>query len=158
MSYGLSLVIDNAIALDYSLTRREVVMQQWYQCPRCGAQVAFGVGFCSNCQTPLKWPAPQQPPPYQPPAQYQQPPPQYHQQASYSQQDAVLSPKSRLAVTLLAFFLGELGVHRFYIGKVGTGLAMLFTLGGLGIWAFIDFILAAAGSLKDSNDLPIKKW
>jgi hypothetical protein len=111
--------------------------------------------FCGNCQTPLNWPTQQQPPPqYQ--QQYQ--PPQYQQQASYSQQDAVISPKSRLAVFLLAWFLGIFGVHRFYIGKVGSGLAMLFTLGGLGIWAFIDFIAAAAGSLRDSDNLPIKKW
>ena len=69
-----------------------------------------------------------------------------------------ISPKSRLAVTLLAWFLGIFGVHRFYIGKVGTGLLMLFTLGALGIWAFIDFIVAIAGEMKDNNGLPIKKW
>jgi len=54
-------------------------MRQQFQCPRCGAQVAFGARFCGNCQTPLNWPT--QP---QPPAQYQQPPPQYQQQ--YQQQ------------------------------------------------------------------------
>ena len=51
-------------------------MQQWYQCPRCGAQVAFGAGFCNNCGTQLNWPTQQQPPP-----QYQQ----QYQQASYYQ-------------------------------------------------------------------------
>ena len=132
-------------------------MQQWYQCPNCGVQVAFGTPSCPNCRTQLNWPTQQQPPP-----QYQQPgqTPQYQQQVGYSQQYAmpILSPKSRLAVTLLAWFLGVFGVHRFYIGKVGTGIAMLFTLGGLGIWAFIDFIAAAAGSLRDGDNLPIKKW
>jgi hypothetical protein len=63
-------------------------MQQWYQCPRCGAPVAFGVRFCGNCGTQLNWPTQQQPPPqYQTPQQspsqyqqqYQQPPPQYQQ-------------------------------------------------------------------------------
>jgi len=50
-------------------------MQQWYQCPQCGGQVAFGVGFCNNCGTQLNWPTQQQSPPqYQPP-----PPPQYQQ-------------------------------------------------------------------------------
>jgi hypothetical protein len=137
--------------------RREVVMQQWYQCPRCGAQLSYGAQFCVNCGQPLNWQQPQPPPqqPTQTPHYQQQYQPQ--QQTSYSQQDAV-SPKSRLATTLLAFFLGEFGAHRFYIGKVGTGLAMLFTLGGLGIWALIDFIFAVAGSLKDSENLPIKKW
>jgi len=52
-----------------------------------------------------------------------------------------ISPKSRLAAALLAFFLGGLGIHRFYVGKIGTGVLMIFTLGGLGIWALIDFIV-----------------
>lgn len=52
-----------------------------------------------------------------------------------------ISPKSRLVVTLLAFFLGGLGVHRFYLGKIGTGIAMILTAGGLGIWALVDFIM-----------------
>jgi len=136
-------------------------MQQWYQCPRCGAQVAFGARFCGNCQTPLNWPTQQYQPPPQQPAQtpqYQQQYQQPQQQASYSQQDALVSPKSRLAAFLLAWFLGIFGAHRFYIGKVGSGLAMLFTLGGLGIWAFVDFIMIAAGSLRDGDNLPVKKW
>ena len=53
-----------------------------------------------------------------------------------------VSPKSRLVVTLLAWFLGVFGAHRFYLGKIGTALLMLFTLGGLGIWALVDFIFA----------------
>jgi hypothetical protein len=60
--------------------KREVVMQQWYKCPKCGAQVAFGTRFCGNCQTQLNWPTQPQPqyqPPPQQPAQYQQ---QYQQQ------------------------------------------------------------------------------
>lgn len=69
-----------------------------------------------------------------------------------------ISPKSRLVTTLLAFFLGGLGVHRFYLGKIGTGILMIVTLGGLGIWTLIDFIVAVAGSMKDKEGRPIKKW
>jgi len=69
-----------------------------------------------------------------------------------------VSQKSRLAVTLLSFFLGWLGVHRFYLGKVGTGVAMFFTGGGLGIWNLIDFIMAIAGAMKDKDGRPIKNW
>ena len=69
-----------------------------------------------------------------------------------------ISPKSRLAVTLFAFFLGGLGVHRFYLGKIGTGIAMLLTLGGLGIWTLVDFIMAVAGTMKDKEGKPIKDW
>ncbi len=68
------------------------------------------------------------------------------------------SPKSRLATTLLAWFLGEFGAHRFYLGKIGTAIAMLFTLGGLGIWALIDFIIAVSGNMKDKEGKPIKNW
>ena len=73
-------------------------------------------------------------------------------------QQEYVSPKSRLAVALFAWFLGVLGIHRFYLGKIGTGIAMLLTAGGLGIWALIDFIMAVAGSMKDKDGLPIKNW
>ena len=69
-----------------------------------------------------------------------------------------ISSKSRLVVTLLAFFLGALGVHRFYLGKIGTGIAMLLTCGGLGIWALVDFIFAVAGIMKDKEGKVIKDW
>ena len=69
-----------------------------------------------------------------------------------------ISPKSRLAVTLLAFFFGEFGIHRFYLGKIGTGILMLLTFGGLGIWAFIDFIMAVCGVMKDQDGKPIVDW
>lgn len=69
-----------------------------------------------------------------------------------------VSPKSRLATTLLAFFLGEFGAHRFYLGKIGTAIAMLLTCGGLGIWALIDFIFAVTGTMKDNQGRPIKNW
>jgi TM2 domain-containing membrane protein YozV len=73
-------------------------------------------------------------------------------------QEESVSTKSRLAVTLLAFFLGYLGVHRFYLEKTGTGLLMLFTFGGLGIWTLIDFIMAVSGSMRDNQGKLIKNW
>lgn len=59
--------------------------------------------------------------------------------------------KSQLVAFLLCFFLGLLGVHRFYLGYVGIGLIQLFTLGGFGIWALIDLFLIAFGVLKPKN-------
>ena len=69
-----------------------------------------------------------------------------------------VSPRSRLAALLLCFFFGVFGVHRFYVGKVGTGLLQLVTLGGLGIWALVDLILIIVGSFRDKQDRRVFHW
>ena len=66
------------------------------------------------------------------------------------------TPKGFVPALILCILLGGLGVHRFYVGKVGTGIVMILTLGGLGIWTLIDLIMIAVGNFKDSNGLPIK--
>jgi len=66
------------------------------------------------------------------------------------------SDRNFVAMLLLCFFLGGLGVHRFYAGKIGTGILMLLTFGGLGIWTLIDFIIIAVGSFKDKEGRYIK--
>jgi len=59
--------------------------------------------------------------------------------------------KSKVTAALLAFFLGCFGVHRFYVGKTGTGILSLVTLGGLGIWALIDFVMILLGKFTDKD-------
>jgi len=69
-----------------------------------------------------------------------------------------VSEKSRLAALLLCLFLGWLGVHRFYVGKVGTGVLMIFTFGGLGIWTLIDLIMIIVGGFKDVDGRFVLDW
>ncbi|MCY4600036.1 MAG: TM2 domain-containing protein [Acidobacteria bacterium] len=69
---------------------------------------------------------------------------------------APVSEKGFVAAILLCFFLGTFGVHRFYVGKIGTGILMLLTLGGFGVWTLIDFILIVTSSFRDGNGLLIK--
>lgn len=75
-----------------------------------------------------------------------------------SQMSTDVSPKSRTIAAVLAFFLGVIGVHRFYVGKVGTGIAQILTLGGLGVWTLVDFIMILVGSFKDSDGRTLETW
>lgn len=95
-------------------------------CDKCGAQLSDGSGFCVNCGN------------------------------SASNFATGVPAKSKVAAALLCLFLGGLGAHRFYVGKVGSGLGMLFTGGGCGLWALIDFIMILSGSFTDSNGVPLK--
>ena len=64
---------------------------------------------------------------------------------------ANVSEKDWLTSVLLCFFLGSLGIHSFYAGKTGIGIAQLLTMGGCGVWTLIDFIMLLCGSYKDSE-------
>lgn len=68
-----------------------------------------------------------------------------------------ISSKSKTLAVLLSFFFGAFGIDRFYLGNIGLGFGKLLTLGGLGIWAFVDFIYILTGSAKDGNNLPVKQ-
>ena len=69
-----------------------------------------------------------------------------------------MTDKRILPAFLLCFFFGVFGAHRFYVGKIGTGLLQLFTLGGLGIWALIDFSLIIVGAFTDKKGTKITQW
>lgn len=68
------------------------------------------------------------------------------------------SSKSRLAALLLCWFLGVFGVHRFYVGKMWTGVFQLLTVGGFGIWWIIDLVLILLGAFTDAEGRPVTKW
>ena len=61
------------------------------------------------------------------------------------------SSKDWLTTLLLCIFLGNLVIHRFYAGKMGTGVLMLLTLGGCGIWTLVDLVMIISGKFTDGN-------
>lgn len=72
--------------------------------------------------------------------------------------DPNASPKSRRVALLLCIFVGGLGIHRFYVGKIGTGVLWLLTAGCLGIGALVDLIMIACGTFTDSDGKPVTDW
>lgn len=147
------------------------------QCPNCHAENNGSSPYCSECGSPLH--AQQNQQPYQQPyqQQYQQPytqtpppagpqyaPPQYVQpgQPVYAVPVApvypyqVISPSNRWIAFALCFFLGVIGIHRFYVGKVGTGILYILTAGLCGIGVLVDLIMIVCGSFTDKAGLPLK--
>ena len=59
--------------------------------------------------------------------------------------------KSKVVALIVSIFLGELGIDRFYLGYIGTGILKLITCGGFGIWWLIDLIMIATGKLKPKD-------
>lgn len=122
------------------------------KCPKCGAPMEHN--RCAYCG-------------YQEeaPASAAAVPPQAAQPASQPQAAAgsqtipasQMSKKSKTAALLLCIFLGYLGVHRFYVGKIGTGVLYLLTGGLVGIGWIVDIITIAAGSFKDQFNLPLQQ-
>ncbi len=96
-------------------------------CTTCGNKMAPNAAACPKCGAPNAGAAPR------------------------------TSEKGFLPAVLLCFFFGIFGFHRFYVGKIGTGVLQLLTLGGLGIWSFIDFIMILVGNFKDGDGLPLKR-
>ena len=68
------------------------------------------------------------------------------------------SSKKILPAFLLCFLFGVLGIHRFYVGKVGTGILQICTFGGLGFWALFDLILIICGKFTDKEGQGITEW
>ena len=67
------------------------------------------------------------------------------------------SPKSKMLALVLCFLVGYLGIHRFYVGKYGTGIVWFVTAGCFGFGWVVDIIMIAIGSFTDSTGLPLKR-
>jgi TM2 domain len=68
------------------------------------------------------------------------------------------SEYTRLPVFVLCLLLGWFGVHRFFVGKIGTGVLQLVTIGGLGLWTLYDLILIVFAAFTDSSGRKIVRW
>lgn len=139
-------------------------------CPSCQAQIVPGASFCSNCGSQLvarQRNAVQQrinESVYQP--QYQPPQPTViinntntntNVNKPVSRVDGMTSEKSRWTAFFLCLLFGLMGVHRFYVGKVGTGILWMLTGGIFGIGCFIDLLVILCGSFRDKYGLWLRR-
>jgi TM2 domain-containing membrane protein YozV len=105
-------------------------------CVNCGKELSNQAVYCPNCGHPVRSSG----------------------MAPGYRVEKTVSSCSRLATLLFCLFLGWLGVHRFYAGKVGTGVLMLITIGGFGIWVAIDFIMIVVGGFTDADGRYVLDW
>ncbi len=124
------------------------------KCPRCGAENSDERVYCWKCMAPLKSGAMETLPSVSP-TRPQPPPPGARPAPTAVPAEA--GEKSYLVAALLAWFLGFLGIDRFYLGYIGLGIIKLLTCGGCGIWQLIDFILILAGVMKDANGNELRR-
>lgn len=123
----------------------------------CGAPLENGA--CDYCGYREQTAAPASPPSGPQPGQTGGQPQVVIQNQTVYNQTVIpgISRKNKLVALLLCIFLGELGIHRFYVGKVGTGILYLFTCGLFGIGWVVDIIRIAMGSFTDCFGLPLRR-
>jgi len=107
-------------------------------CTNCGKEAAEGAAFCTNCGAPLEV--------------YQAEP------TAHSAPEVLSSGCSRTVALILVLIVGGLGIHRFYVGKIGTGILWLFTAGMFGIGTLVDLIKICTGTFTDSAGYPLLNW
>jgi TM2 domain-containing membrane protein YozV len=127
-------------------------------CQKCGKEISDQASFCPGCGQPVNAPGASSSSSSSSSSSGSTSSARVASLEPGYRADKQVSTKSRLATLLLCFFLGGIGVHRFYVGKVGTGVAMIFTLGGLGIWVLVDFIMIIVGNFKDADGRYVLDW
>ena len=111
-------------------------------CPHCGAKMAVDDRYCGGCGWDAQRPD-ETPPPKPPRSPRELGPP---------------SSKNRLTALLLCVLLGFLGVHRFYVGRAGSGVVWLLTLGVLSVGWIYDCVMIATGEFVDEDGRRLLYW
>lgn len=109
-------------------------------CSKCGKELVDTAVICPGCGTPT--------PLYNQQAAQSQPSQQVNVVVNQSDKVAV-GMKNKWVTLVLCVLLGVFGVHRFYVGKIGTGLIWLFTIGVFGFGWIVDVVMIATGSFVD---------
>lgn len=128
-------------------------------CPQCGAPLEPNVTKCKYCGEAIASAAPYQQQPYQQQPMYQQPSQSYQQQQYNNMVQDGINPswpiKSKVAAGVLAILLGSLGIHKFYLGKIGMGiLYLLFCWTGIpSVIGLIEGIIYLA---SDDHNFQVK--
>jgi hypothetical protein len=105
-------------------------IENYKYCTECGKQVSTKASACPNCGAPQRNP---------------------------ERKDGHQNSENKFLPTLLlCWFVGALGIHRFYTGHTTIGIIQLLTAGGCGIWTLIDLILIISGNYKDSDGATLK--
>ncbi|MCE7748090.1 MAG: TM2 domain-containing protein [Candidatus Heimdallarchaeota archaeon] len=137
-------------------------MSQKYFCPNCGSAQDPEAKFCQNCGSQIKGQAQQsqnQPVTQQPvimaPSQSVSQVVEVNVPGTYQ---VGPSQKSRLTALVLCLIFGWAGIHRFYVGKVGSGILYLLTVGIWGIGWAIDCIVILLGGFKDATNQMVTTW
>lgn len=82
----------------------------------------------------------------------------YSGRHTFRERNPDASTSSRAVALTFVLLLGLVGAHRFYVGRTGSALAMLFTLGGLGLWWIADIIIVATGNMRDHEGKRVSEW
>ena len=69
-----------------------------------------------------------------------------------------VSEHSRAVALALSVVGGWFGLHRFYTGRIQSGICMLCSFGGLGIWYLYDIAMVAVGEFRDSDGRRLTRW
>jgi TM2 domain-containing membrane protein YozV len=111
-------------------------------CPDCGASMAAEARFCGSC----RWDAEN---------------PERHAERNLPSSPRELGPpsdKNRLTTLLLCIFGGFLGLHRFYVGRIGSGVLWFVTFGLFSVGWIYDLVMVATGEFVDERERRVLYW